>query len=388
MASHGIVVVAPDHRDGSAPESFARNSDGSFRAVAEYKNIPHRSGPDVEDARNEQLRIRLWELGLVHESLLRIDRQEPLTNLVPPDRGRNSQPGGLAMFGSSLDIHTPGRIAWSGHSFGSVTVLQFIKSVFHHRDIPTTPPSQALYDPAVNSPIESQITPSSPLILFDLWSLPLRSKATEWLWNKPLPCYTVSDRHVSNVLSILSEAFWKWRANLTLLKKAVFPEHTVGKEKAAQQPPPHLFYPLTSSHMGQSDFGVLSPKLAQKIFKSDDPVRAMRLMVRAALEMLRRNGYEVADTSPLDMEAESNGHVIPGSMKEPPLRSQDPKILATDGSIKGWIVLTAGDDLEESGVATNTKTSNKAGPGAAVVEGEILKEQPTNGTAPRVASMI
>lgn len=385
MASHGMVVIAPDHRDGSAPASFARNPDGSFREIAEYRIIPHRVGPDVEDARNEQLRIRLWELGLVHEALLKIDRQEPLTNMVLPDQGKNSQAGEIAMFGSSLDIHTPGCISWSGHSFGAVTVLQFVKSVFYHRDIPSLPPSQSLYDPAENSPIEAQITPSSPLVLFDLWSLPLRSEATEWLWKKPLPSYTVSDRGVSNVLSILSEAFFKWRANLTLLKHAIFPEYTLGKEKAAQQPPPHVFCSLTSTHMGQSDFGVLSPKLTQKVFKSDDPVRAMRLNIHAALEMLRQNGYEIAEASPLDMEAEPNGHVIPGQQ---PRKKQDPKILATDGVIKGWIALTAGDELEGNGAATNMDTSDKTAPSEAVVKGEILEEPRTNGVAQRVASMM
>jgi platelet-activating factor acetylhydrolase len=389
MASHGMVVIAPDHRDGSAPISFVRNSDGSFREIAEYKNIPHRSGQDVEDARNEQLRIRLWELGLLHEALLKIDRAEPLTNLVSPQESKNPPSGGLAMFGSSFDIHTPGRITWSGHSFGAVTAIQFVKSVFYHGDRPNIPPSQPLYDPAEHSPITAQITPSSPLIIFDLWSPPLRTKATEWLWKKPLPCYTTATRDVSNVLLILSEAFYKWRANLSLLKKAVSPEYALGKEKATKLPPPHIFYPVTSTHMGQSDFGVLSPKLTQKVFKSDDPVRDMCLNIRAALEMLRRNGYELADTTLLDMEAEANGHVLPSPEQEHVLKGRDPKILATDGSIKGWIMLPAAEDLaEKSDAGSNADISDKAAPSEAVIKEEVLKElRPTNGMARRVSSM-
>lgn len=398
MASHGMVVVAPDHRDGSAPASFVRNPDGSFREIAEYKMIPHRWGKDVEDARNEQLRIRLWELGLVYEALMKIDREDPLTNLVLPDKGKNAAPGDLAMFGSSLDVHKLASISWSGHSFGAVTVVQFVKSVFYRHDQPSLPPSQSLYTPAEDSSITRQISPSSPLILFDLWSLPLRTKATEWLWKKPLPCYTDSDRTVSNVLSILSEAFVKWRANYTLLQKAIFPDYSLGQERAKTLPPPHVFYPLTSTHMGQSDFGVLSPKLTEKVFKSDDPVRVMRLNIRAALELLRQNGYEVADTSPrdMDMEAEPNGDILPSPENQKQLKTgQDLKILATDGSIKGWMVLKAGDGLDNDGdgddaksdIATNVKTSEKAAPSEAVIEGEIMKTRPTNGMARRVSSM-
>ena len=395
MASHGMVVIAPDHRDGSAPVAFARNTDGTFREAAGYRSIPHRGGQDVEDARNEQLKIRLWELGLVHEALLKIDRQEPLTNLVELNQGKSSQHGdknfqygGLAMFGARLDIHIPGRIIWSGHSFGAVTVLQFLKSVFYHRDLPGMAPSQALYDPAENSPIEIQITPSSPLILFDLWSLPLRTKATEWLWRKPLPCYTASDRGVSNVLSVVSEAFWKWRANLSLLKQALFAESGVGKDGTGQKPPPHVFCALTSTHMGQSDFGVLSPRLTRKVFKCDDPVRAMRLNIRAALELLRQNGFEVANTSPTDLEEEAKGQMVSDLPAPPSLKGQDPRILATDGTIQGWIALRAGDDLEEAGSAASTSISGTAAPSEAVVKGEILKEQPANGVARRVNSMM
>ena len=381
MASHGMVVIAPDHRDGSAPASFARNPDGSFREIGEYRRIPFRLGRDVEDARNEQLRIRLWELGLIHEALLKIDRQEPLTNMALPAQGKNPQPGDVAMFGSTLDVHTPGSISWSGHSFGALTVLQFVKSVFYHRDIPSIPPSQSLYDPVADSPIEAQITPSSPLILFDLWGLPLRTEATEWLRMKPLPCYTVTDRGVSNVLSIVSEAFQKWRANLTLLREAIFPEYTLATEKAAQHPPPHVFYHVTSAHMGQSDFGVLSPKLFQKVFRCDDPVRGMRLNILAALEMLRQNGYEMAESSPLELKSKVTSHVLPSAMGQQMRNDQETKILATDGSIKGWIALTAGDEVKEDSAETDIDISDQASPSEAVVKGEILKDPRKNGVA-------
>lgn len=100
MSSHGVVVIAPDHRDGSAPISFIRDtsavspvkhgsekhhhrSSPSVKRSIPYKALSHTPSREVEDGRNEQLRIRLWELGLAHELLLKLDQGANLTNLVP-----------------------------------------------------------------------------------------------------------------------------------------------------------------------------------------------------------------------------------------------------------------------------------------------------------------
>lgn len=376
IASHGMVVVAPDHRDGSAPISFIRSCHGFDTRVIEYRSIPHIQEPVVEDGRNAQLRIRLWELGLVHEALLRVDRREPLTNIAAQYKKPEPDSGDLAMFANSLDVHASGRISWSGHSFGAATMVQFLKSVFYMSS--STPTSyKPLFQPLQSSSIVNQITSKTPLILFDLWALPLRSAATEWLWRQPLPCYSLPSQGRSNLLAILSEAFTNWKPNLRVTKSVLFLKRTTMQTARLDTDSgnPHVFYTIASSHSGQSDFGVISPWLTKKIFKSNDPIRALRLNVRAVLELMRRNDFEIADTSSYDMEiadSESESTSLSNDKSQPSF-CQDPDILATDGRIPGWVALMPDDAFGEAvDEATNTKTGGNTPP-AAVLDGEILK---------------
>ena len=109
LASHGIVVVAPDHRDGSAPISFIKEDAKSKLRAVEYQYYPHQSTPEVEKGRNEQLKIRCWELGVAHDALLKIDGGVSMTNRQASDAGDT-----LKSFESRLDVHRPGKISWSG----------------------------------------------------------------------------------------------------------------------------------------------------------------------------------------------------------------------------------------------------------------------------------
>ena len=374
LSSHGMVVIAPEHRDGSTPISIIRNLDGTRNKAVDWISLPHVSSQEVENGRNAQLRIRLWELDLIHDTLLRIDLGETLTNIA--GLHESATKSDLAMFASKLDVHTPGCISWSGHSFGAATMVQFLKSVFYRS--PTSAPAsyQPLFTPSEDSFIAKQITPSSPLGLLDLWGPPLRSSKTAWLWEQPLPCYASSGPGGSSMIAILSEAFFKWRANLKLKKSVVFPPPVTDGSSSENFTPPHVFYRIASAHLSQSDFGVLLPWLTKKVFKADDPVRTLRLNVRAILETLRQHGIELAPTSPADMEDEGgeSSHPDLGFGNECLSKGQDLKILATDGSVKGWVALRSEDgDKKEIGEAANTKTGENATPAAAVIEGEIMK---------------
>ncbi|CAF9941676.1 MAG: hypothetical protein ALECFALPRED_009260 [Alectoria fallacina] len=366
LASHGMVVVAPEHRDGSAPISYIHFTDGSHPKVVDYRSLPLKPSPKVDENRNKQLEIRLWELGLIHEALLKLDSSPKQLHNIG---ARTSQdPDLLSMFASALDVHAPGKISWSGHSFGAATVVQFIKSVYYHSSSPSngyTP----LYRPNLDSSIVSQVTPATPITLLDLWTLPLRSSPTSYLWSKPLPAYNSTSG--SPPLAVLSEAFFKWTSNLRETKRAISPP--MG-DNSALETKPHIFYPISSAHLSQSDFGPLFPWATRKIFKAEDPERTMRLNVRAILESLRRSGIRVAETSALDMDfkgPDTPDLEQPKGKQTFPL-AQDHNILATDRSIKGWIAIPLNDSngfADANGHATEAKH-----PSEAIVHGEVLKE--------------
>lgn len=385
LSSHGIVVIAPDHRDSSAPISFIRNLDGTIGKTVGYRTIPHEYSTEAEDGRDGQLRIRLWELGLIHEALLKMDRGESLTNIAA--QHEDSVQGDLSMFASALDVYTPGRISWSGHSFGATTVVQFIKSVFH-RDSTSSPSSyRPLFTPSEHSPISQQITPSSPISLLDLWCPPLRSTKTAWLWAKPLPCYSPSGAGGSNLLAILSESFFKWRANLELTKAIMFPPpQDAHKPPSKKYAAPHVFYCISSAHLSQSDFGLLSPWLTKKILKADGPIVTLSLNVRAILEMMRQTGIDLAAPSPSsphpEPEEQDASRPSPNAVEFGTHPLSDPQILSTDdddGSVTGWVALEADSSRTEIGEATNTTTAEAAFPSEAVVDGELVKTEKVNG---------
>ena len=366
LASHGMVVVAPGHRDGSAPVSFVRSTDGSPPKAVDYRALPHKPSPEVDEARDKQLEIRLWELGLIHEALLKLDSTPAqLHNVVAPSSSHSDL---LSMFANTLDVHTPGTISFSGHSFGATSIIQFIKSVYYHE----SPPSNGytpLYRPNSDSSIVSQVTPSTSISLLDLWALPLLSSRASYLWSKPLPAY--DSRQGSPPLAILSEAFFKWTTNLRETKRAI--SSPVG-ENFALEANPHIFYSIASAHLSQSDFGPLFPWATRKVFKAEDPERTLRLNVRAILESLRRSDIQVADTSALDMESsnpDTTAEQLEG--KQAFHLVQDHKILATDGSIKGWVAIPL-DGSNDGFANANMHATEAKDPTDAIVQGEVMKD--------------
>ncbi|KAL8749602.1 MAG: hypothetical protein Q9199_007585 [Rusavskia elegans] len=367
LSSHGVVVIAPDHRDGSAPLSLIRAAPGSVPQPVEYTSISHRQSPEVEEARDDQLKIRLWELGLIHEALLKIDRGEPLMNTLAEKSSETM--GDLAMFSSTLEVQKPGSISWSGHSFGAATVVQLVKSVFY-TSLKGAPSSyKPLFQPSISSQIAHQITPSSPVSLLDLWCLPLLSKSTGWLNTLPLPCYAPNGPGGKNVIAVLSEAFFKWGSNLNQLKRIISEDPSLDTPLVKNHPAPYVFYPVSSAHLSQSDFGILFPWLTRKAFKAEDPARTLRLNTRAKLEVMRRNGVEVADTSAIDMEdAPADGRVPGGEI------GQDWRILQKDESVAGWVALDLGHS-KHTEEAVNKETAQSADPMEAVVQGEVSNNE-------------
>jgi platelet-activating factor acetylhydrolase len=356
LASHGIVVIAPDHRDGSSPINFIHTPDEKEKTKrVEYQRIDHKPSTDVYNARDEQLRIRLWEMGLIHDALLKIDSRHRLKN-VAEDATKSSGKDMLTMFSHLLSVHEPGSIAFAGHSFGAATTVQLVKSVFHSPEI--APASyKPLLTPRQNSTLKAQITPLNPVILLDLWTLPIQSPSTAWLRSKPLPSYSNPTTGGRNILAILSEGFYKWSSNMQETKRIVAPPPSTTTTTQG----PHIFYPLASAHLSQSDFGVLFPWATAKVFGAREPERVLRLNTRAILQVLRNCGVQVANTSPADLEFEG---VEPGKAIE----NDDGILSSREGRVRGWV------NVGGQAVGSREDEGRKVGmgPGEAVLQGEAF----------------
>jgi platelet-activating factor acetylhydrolase len=376
IASHGVIVIAPEHRDGSTPISYIRavpSPDGgsengqekpgsrSGSRTVKYQRLSHTPTPEVEEARNAQLRIRLWELGLIHDSLLKIDNKaSPLTNL-------NTSSTPLSMFASKMDIHTPGSITFAGHSFGAATVVQFLKSTFYSPINATAPSSYTpLFAPSSRSPTVAQITPNTPVMLLDCWCMPLRASSTRWLWDRPLPSYAPSGAGGSAILAVESQAFFKWRVHLKATKRLLSPDPTAETHDYQGRAEPWFYYAEGAAHLSQSDFGMLFPWVVRRVFGTREGERVMRLNVRAGLELMRGRGVVVGETSPGDMEFDEGEGGKEGR--------GDEKIFGKEG-IRGWHWLST--DLEEMGdvdedEAMKGREKGDAGPGDAILKNEVL----------------
>ncbi|OJD17280.1 hypothetical protein AJ78_02614 [Emergomyces pasteurianus Ep9510] len=363
LASYGIVVVAPEHRDGSSPISLLRNSCGQVTEKVPYQRIKHIFDKSILYKRHAQLRIRLWELGLIHDALLKMDAGTEIGNYAANNGAERT------VFTSSLDIHFPSSITWAGHSFGAATVTQFVKSIYWGRVSDEDPSTisedpyysqyRPLYRPRPDSKIVSQVTPTSPLILLDLWNLPLLGDDVKWLWEKPLPCYagTVEDQtRPPSVLAILSHEFFKWKAGLKATRYVLSyrpvpgsPDNVTAGDNRRQ---PKVFYSANSAHLSQSDVGLLFPWVMKRWVKAEEPQRTMHLNVTAIIQMLRESGVpfgldeevEHALENVADITVDNGDSGSPtGNCSEQSRFS--PSIFAADGSIRGWFPVSLTDDI-------------------------------------------
>ncbi|KAI1806392.1 phospholipase A2 [Daldinia bambusicola] len=345
LASHGVVVICPEHRDGSAVATFIRipsQQDRYFvrstRREVPYLRIAHVSTNGVHAQRDDQLRIRLWETGLVHEAILAIDNGVALTNL-------NKSTPSLSSLAGKLHVHEPGSIIFAGHSFGSASTVLFLKSVFYAGRPEIAGMREPLYAPSRESSLYKQITPRNVTILLDMWCFPFLSKATQDLFILPLPAYAADNRNPSSsassssappggnaILAIGSEDFFKWKVHLHLTARVLSPDPNApivqatafrdtlaaaaalpSSSSSSSSSPgsssssssgsvigrlgePYFFFVRQSAHLSQSDFAILFPRLINRIFGCENPERALRLNRRAILQVLRANGIPVART--------------------------------------------------------------------------------------------
>lgn len=335
LSSHGMVVIAMDHRDGSSPIQFVRATQNSEAHTVDPISLPHQPSPAVYEGRDKQLRIRMWELAQAHTSVLKIDRGEKVNNIDEnTSTHKKERVEVLSRFADMLDVHEPGRIAFAGHSFGACTTVQFVKSIFYASEKPVSARG-GLFEPDQGSALTKQITTDTPIALLDLWCLPLRSPDQAWLWERPMPSYQRGGPGGKAIVSVLSQGFYRWTGNFNDVKRAIAPP------KNYRGPNPHLFYPTNSQHFSQSDVGILFPYLTERFAKAQEPERVLKLNARAVLQMLRESNIEIAATSASDRES------VDDKADE---KAQDTAILATDGSIRGWTALPIDGNAANGGI--------------------------------------
>ncbi|EAQ90545.1 hypothetical protein CHGG_02480 [Chaetomium globosum CBS 148.51] len=274
LASHGVVVVCPEHRDGSAALTLVRDPQSrapqTTQHAVPYLRIAHTQTPDAWSARTKQLRVRLWELGLLFEALTALDRGAATTPSSQPKliNLTTAPPSALAQFAHALDIHTPGRVLFAGHSFGAATI--------RHRA-----PGGGRGGESVVVAGGAGGAGGGVARVFQVDGA-FACEGEDFV----AKAGGEGGGHWGGV----SEG-WKsgWGGGGRMGRR-------VGRGARGPGARPHFFYVESSAHLSQSDFGVLFPWLTKRVFKSDNPERVLRLNVRAVLQFLRENGVPVAGT--------------------------------------------------------------------------------------------
>lgn len=109
VASHGFVVLAVEHRDGSACGSFTLSEEGRREHIL-FQSLP----PETKEyeLRNRQIQVRVQESIRALDALYRLNEGQVTNDL---DSSLD-----LKQFSGSLDLSAP---VMSGHSFGGVTAI-------------------------------------------------------------------------------------------------------------------------------------------------------------------------------------------------------------------------------------------------------------------------
>ncbi|KAM0666666.1 hypothetical protein ACQRIU_004521 [Beauveria bassiana] len=399
LASHGVVVVCPEHRDGSAVVTYVRLPDqtttsrffpASARREVPYRRISHHVTPAIYEAREEQMRIRLWEMGLVHEALLATDARSPFTNL-------NLSTPSLDQFAGALDVQRPGSLIFAGHSFGAATVHQLLKCTYHADSPAVAAMEKPLFTPAKDSSIRRQITEKNVTMLLDMWCMPMLAPNSAPLFNLPLPAYadTASAPGGTALLAVESEVFFKWTEHLHVTARLLSPDpatkivspRTFETDGGIKHAEPNFFYVVNSAHLSQSDVGILFPYLTKKIFDAEQPERALRLNLRAQLQLLRANGIPVARTHASDLVDDNiddnNAHFDKLDVKINRDTADDKAIFDRSGTnLVGnwtWIDVIGLGDADEQG--TGKTAAEQIEDGEELMKGELEpSEQPVNAT--------
>ncbi|KAK9462336.1 platelet-activating factor acetylhydrolase, isoform II-domain-containing protein [Lipomyces oligophaga] len=348
MASHGFIVIAPEHREHSAPLTHVR--DFSAKGWVQ-KRVHYRREMEI----NQDARIlRTYQLVQRSREIVSILRvllvQQP--ELLPIDRaaveaGRQIDPIKFdwSQVNTKLD-----EVILSGHSFGASTVVSLAKGAYHHVEMlfetkDSVPISNVLGFERVPSNLETPIIDredeflrpvSTPaLLLLDPWGIPVY--------------HTMSIPLTVPTLANMSQPFYNWGANMKLIYQLL--SNSAVEESAKPVPPikTHLFLTQPSAHASQSDLTLLFPTLSRVLFKipgcsAENQTAVMDMNVTSCVEFLREQGI-----SSYDVTAEGAEGLMKAETSEHPVHEPNDKLtkgyLVADGKIQGWSRLDVKDGI-------------------------------------------
>jgi platelet-activating factor acetylhydrolase len=278
FASHGFVVVALEHRDGSGPRTLVTHTQhghgsrecNAASGVEHSKRDAKRSYDTVDfifaqadkhdttpghkidqELRNAQVDLRMAEIEEAYRIMLEICAGQgdnvAARNLRVKGAIGASKAGLTGIDWSSWRdrFHTTG-VTMVGHSFGATTTIEILRQK-HRLDYITQG------------------------IIYDVWGMPVRPTAEERESRIRVP-----------LLGINSEAFMYWKDNFEVAKNVTTEARETGH-------PAWLMTVRGTVHISQSDFCILYPQLASLLMKTTiDPVRAIDINIDASLEFLKR----------------------------------------------------------------------------------------------------
>jgi len=234
VASHGFVVVAIEHRDGTAPVSV--RADGSVVHYKPLKDNVENPRDRVQEFhfRNTQLQLRVDEVLNPEHGVLALLEKMNAGDWKSPETG-------VPSFAGRLDLEN--NLHFSGHSFGSATALASAYSLIK---------SKGKYASALKS-----------CLALDVWMFPIPVDVLR----QP----ELKDNRQVRIAFINNEKF-QWDKNLERIAELSSSEQVTLKHAA---------------HQTQSDILVLIPGLVQSFLGLREKADATHHSIRTPLSALQ-----------------------------------------------------------------------------------------------------
>lgn len=342
LASHGQVVIVPEHRDMSAPITYVRDFNSKSK---QFKPVSYRRMMEVNETarilRTFQLVQRVREIVSILKVLLeqKIDLV-PLTYLSKPTAAKVDFD--WEYVDTSLE-----KVVYSGHSFGAATAVATVKGVHHLLDFlfeRQTTAAKSNNTGAEKRPEDIEMSeidasdmflrpqPACALVLLDPWLIPVYQ-----LMAVPLLVPAIAN---------MSQSFYGWSSNMKLvyqlLTNSAVPENIRPKPEKV-----HLFLTKPSVHHSQSDFALLFPGFTRYAFKLPEctfetQTAVMNMNVSGCVEFLREQGIQLYDVS----GDKDEGIVLRESSElEEGVQTLSKGYLVAGGQTKGWSRLDIENDI-------------------------------------------